>query len=75
MVGIPFFGHDECREDGPFDWVGGFQHDVDEVEAETLVGVDKQQPLGVTLEEGSDDRVSLLRKVCSGLGDHPAGVV
>ena len=55
MVGVPFFGHDERRQDGPFNRVGGFQHLVDEVEAETLVGVDKQQPLGVTLEEGSDD--------------------
>ena len=74
-MGIPFFGHDERRQDGPFDWVGRFQHDVDEVEAETLVGVDEQQPFGVTLEERSDNSVSLLRQVCSGLGDHPAGMV
>ena len=74
-MGIPFFGHDERRQDGPFDWVGRFQHLVDEVEAETLVGVDKQQPLGVTLKEGSDDRVSLLGEVGAGLGDHPAGMV
>jgi hypothetical protein len=55
VMWIPLFGHDERRQDGPFDWVGGFEHDVDEVEAETLVGVDNQQPLGVTLEEGSDN--------------------
>ena len=74
-MGIPFFGHDERRQDGPFNRVGGFQHLVDEVEAETLVGVDKQQPLGVTLEEGSDNSVSLLGEIGAGLGDHPAGMV